>query len=75
MSITGKLEEGCTDHLDFSISDDGDLDIDASVSGRSIAFSLNRIANALEASNDKLDIIANSISRGFRELKESVEDK
>jgi hypothetical protein len=45
------------------------------VSLRSIACSLNRIADALKAPNDKLDIIANSISRGFRELKESVEDK
>jgi len=46
-----------------------------SVSLRSIAISLKRIATALEASNAKLDIIANSISRGFFELKESIEDK
>lgn len=42
---------------------------------RSIAISLKRIAGALEASKVKLDIIANSVSRGFFELKESIEDK
>ena len=46
-----------------------------SVSLRSIAISLKRIAGALEASKVKLDIIANSVSRGFFELQKSIEDK
>ena len=47
MDIPGILEQGCARHLKDALSADGDLDIDASVSLRSIAISLKRIADAL----------------------------
>jgi hypothetical protein len=50
MDIPGILEQGCARHLKDALSADGDLDIDASVSLRSIAFSLKRIADGLEHS-------------------------
>ena len=73
---TPGLEQGCVHHTKNAIGNDlSDFDRQESISLRSIAMSLKRIANALEASNVKLDIIGNSVSRGFFELKESVEDK
>ena len=74
----GDIEEFSDSHLfEDLLLDESPLSINQhdSVSLRSIAISLKRIAKALEASNVKLDIIGNSVSRGFFELKESVEDK
>jgi len=46
--VLNELESGSARHLNNAVSGDGDLDIDASVSLRSIAFSLKRIADGLE---------------------------
>lgn len=73
----GDIEEFSDSHLFEDLQHENSMTINQhdSVSLRSIAISLKRIAKALEASNVKLDIIGNSVSRGFFELKESVEDK
>ena len=56
MDTPGILEQGCARHLKDALSADGDLDIDASVSLRSIAFSLKRIADALYYEEDGIGI-------------------
>ena len=54
--VLNELESGSARHLNNAVSGDGDLDIDASVSLRSIAFSLKRIADSMDKTDEHMCI-------------------